>query len=225
MARARGARVEAYGIARVRGHAAPPVSLPWRFYTSRSLAWRFYTPRSLAWRFCTLRARAACNNAAAMEPACRNAAAMEPTCRSAAPPSFARRNKSRTTPAESMATLRHRYRHSIRLSVQFVATDCMANRRRSVSWRIGHLYVSKERQGPVAPTAGGPMARGRTLRRTWGAYVCHVPHASAPMSTGRQHVKAQPSHGVPAHQAHAKQAHKKGPHHEDAGPPKPAASR
>lgn len=128
-------------------------------------------------------------------------------------------------PAESVATLRHRYRHSIRLSVQFVATDCMANRRRSVSSRLGHLYVSKERQGPGRPNRRRPMARGRTLRRTWGAYVCHVPHASAPMSAGRQHVKAQSSHGVPAHQAHAKRAHKKGPHHEDAGPPKPAASR
>ena len=43
---------------------------------------------------------------------------------------------------ESVATLRPRYRHSIRLSVQFVATDCMANRRRSVSSRLGRLYVS-----------------------------------------------------------------------------------
>ena len=65
---------------------------------------------------------------------------------------------------ESVATLRHRYRHSIRLSVQFVATDCMANRRRSVSSRLGHLYVSKERQGPgrlgrrLSPTAA-PAAR------------------------------------------------------------------
>ncbi len=58
--------------------AAPLLSLPWRFYTSRSLAWRF----------CTLKARAACNNAAAMDPTCRNAAAMEPACRNAAPPSF-----------------------------------------------------------------------------------------------------------------------------------------
>lgn len=49
---------------------------------------RFYTSRPLAWRFCTLKARAARNNAAAMEPACRNAA----------PPSFAHRIKSRTTP-------------------------------------------------------------------------------------------------------------------------------
>ena len=126
--------------------AAPLASLPWRFYTSRSLAWRF----------CTLRARAARNNAAAMEPACNNAAAMEPARRNAAPPSFARRNKSRTTPAESMATLRHRYRHSIRLSVQFVATDCMTNRRRSVSSRLGHLYVSKERQGPGRPNRRRP---------------------------------------------------------------------
>lgn len=68
--------------------AAPLLSLPWRFYTSRSLAWRF----------CTLKARTARNNAAAMDPTCRNAAAMEPACRNAAPPSFARRNKSRTTP-------------------------------------------------------------------------------------------------------------------------------
>ena len=59
-------------------------------------------------------------------------------------------------PAESVATLRHRYRHSIRLSVQFVATDCMANRRRSVSSRLGHLYVSKERQGPGRPNCRRP---------------------------------------------------------------------
>lgn len=45
-------------------------------------------------------------------------------------------------PTESVATLRHRYRHSIRLSVQFVATDCMANHCRSVSSRLGRLYVS-----------------------------------------------------------------------------------
>lgn len=59
-------------------------------------------------------------------------------------------------PTESVATLRHRYRHSIRLSVQFVATDCMANRRRSVSSRLGHLYVSKERQGPGRPNRRRP---------------------------------------------------------------------
>ena len=59
-------------------------------------------------------------------------------------------------PAESVATLRHRYRHSIRLSVQFVATDCMANRRRSVSSRLEHLYVSKEHQGPGRPNRRRP---------------------------------------------------------------------
>ena len=41
-------------------------------------------------------------------------------------------------PTESMATLRHRYRHSIRLSAQLVATVCMASRRRSFSLRLGH---------------------------------------------------------------------------------------
>ena len=67
-------------------------------------------------------------------------------------------------PAESVATLRHRYRHSIRLGVQFVATDCMANRRRSVSSRLGHLYVSKERQGPGRPNLRRPHGtRARAL--------------------------------------------------------------
>lgn len=115
MDRAQGARVEAYGIARVRGRAvplaaprlaaprlaAPCLAAPPRVSPRRSprraappaapllsLPWRFYTSRPLAWRFCTLKARAARNNAAAMEPACRNAA----------PPSFAHRIKSRTTP-------------------------------------------------------------------------------------------------------------------------------
>lgn len=94
-------------------------------------------------------------------------------------------------PAESVATLRHRYGHSVLLRVQFVATDCMANCRRSVSSRLGHLYV---------------------------------PHASAPMSAGHQCVKAPSSHGTP-HVKRTQTRAQKSPHHEDAGPPKPAASR
>ena len=108
--------------------AAPLLSLPWRFYTSRSLAWRF----------CTLKARAACRNAAAMEPVCNNAAAMEPACRNAAPRPLRVEIRVALHPTESMATLRHRYRHSIRLSAQLVATVCMASRRRSFSLRLGH---------------------------------------------------------------------------------------
>lgn len=69
---------------------------------------------------------------------------------------------------ESVATLRHRYRHSIRLSVQFVATDCMANRRRSVSSRLGHLYVSKERQGP------GRLGRRLSSNAAPAARACFV---------------------------------------------------
>ena len=134
--------------------AAPLLSLPRRFYTSRSLAWRF----------CTLKARAACRNAAAMEPVCNNAAAMEPACRNAAPRPLRVEIRVAPHPTESVATLRHRYRHSIRLSVQFVATDCMANRRRSVSSRLGHLYVSKGSQGPGRPGRGRP-GRGRPSRR------------------------------------------------------------
>lgn len=93
---------------RVAPPAAPLLSLPWRFYTSRSLAWRF----------CTLKARAARNNAAAMEPACRNAAS----------PSF----------------------------------------RRSVSSRLGHLYVSKERHGP------GRLGRRLSPTATPAARACFV---------------------------------------------------
>ena len=84
-------------------------------------------------------------------------------------------------PAESVATLRHRYRHSIRLSVQFVATDCTANRHRSVSSRLGHLYVSKERQGPgrlgrrLSPTAA-PAARACFVAlRALMCVMCHMP--------------------------------------------------
>ena len=159
--------------------AAPLLSLPWRFYTSRSLAWRF----------CTLKARAARNNATAMDPTCRNATAMDPTCRNAAAMEPACRNAAPRPlrveirvalhPAESVATLRHRYRHSIRLSVQFVATDCMANRRRSVSSRLGHLYVSKERQGPgrlgrrLSPTAA-PAARACFV--ALGSLICVMWH-------------------------------------------------
>lgn len=137
----------------MRGRAVPlaaPFRPPRRSSRCRgalllSLPWRFYTSRSLAWRFCTLKARAARNNAAAMEPACRNAA----------PRPLRIEIRVALRPAESVATLRHRYRHSIRLSVQFVATDCMANRR-SVSSRLGHLYVSKERQGPGRPNRRQP---------------------------------------------------------------------
>ena len=78
-------------------------------------------------------------------------------------------------PAESVATLRHRYRHSIRLSVQFVATDCMTNRRRSVSSRVGHLYVSKERQGPGRPNRRRPHGTRRTLVAL-GALMCVMCH-------------------------------------------------
>ena len=98
--------------------AAPLLSLPWRFYTSRSLAWRF----------CTLKARTARNNAAAMEPARNNAAAMEPARRNAAPPSF----------------------------------------RRSVSSRLGHLYVSKGHQGP------GRLGRRLSPTATPAARACFV---------------------------------------------------
>lgn len=100
-------------------------------------------------------------------------------------------------PAESVATLRHRYRHSIRLSVQFVATDCMVNRRRSVSSRLGHLYVSKERQGPGRPNRRRSHGTREHASSHLGACVRHVPHASAPMSAGHQRVKAPSSYGTP----------------------------
>ena len=143
-----------------------------------SLAWRFYTSRSLAWRFRTLKARAARNNAAAMEPArnnaaamgpaCRNAAAMEPVFRNTAPRPLRVEIRAARHLVESVATLRHRYRHSIRLSVQFVATDCMANRRRSVLSRLGRLYVSKGHQGP------GRLGRRLSPNAVPAARACFV---------------------------------------------------
>ena len=68
-------------------------------------------------------------------------------------------------PAESVATLRHTYRHSIRLSVQFVATDCMANRRRSVSSRFRTLICIE----------GAPGSRLSQLQAApWHARACFV---------------------------------------------------
>lgn len=75
-------------------------------------------------------------------------------------------------PAESVATLRHRYRHSIRLSAQLVATNCTASRRRSVSSRLGRLYVSKGRQGPGRPNRRRPHGtRAHASSRLGRLYV------------------------------------------------------
>lgn len=148
--------------------AAPLLSLPWRFYTSRSLAWRF----------CTLKARAARNNAATMEP----------TCRNAAPPSF----------------------------------------RRSVSSRLGHLYVSKEPRVPGVSAAGCPQPQSRrrahVSSRLGRLYVscgtCLRSDVSRPpMREGAPF----PRH--PRTSSASQTSAQKSPHHEDAGPPKPAASR
>ena len=162
MDRARGAKVEAYGIARVRGRAvplaAPRCSSRYRGAFTRPARYRGAFTRPARWHGASARSRPAQRAITPQQWSQRAITPQQWSQRAITPHPRPLRVEIRVAlhPAESAATLRHRYRHSIRLSVQFVATDCMANRRRSVSSRLGHLYVSKERQGPGRPNRRQP---------------------------------------------------------------------